>query len=473
MEPIFFVTTDFGFGDACKGSSVHYLTHLLRAGTVVRTGGCQALHNVITSEGIHHTHVQFGSGTFAGAGTYLSKHMVIEPYGLFDEGNSLQKMLGSWVYEKLAVDKDCLVATPWHRICNRLRELSRGDARHGSVGVGIGETVSDSLISPDLALHVSDFGKSYLIEKLSHIRQYKMEQIREFADKFDANSEMAKKEFGYLNDETLIAKIAATYVNLYNEVNIVDESYLDKIVNEGKPIIFEPSQGVLLDQDMGFYPYNTFVNTTSSDALELIRSHGYQDQVVRVGLIRAYQHRHGAGPFVTEDDTLTSLLPDQHNEFHTWQRGWRVGHLDLVALQYAIDVCGGVNNFNGLGVSCLDRVRNKNLPLGLCYNYQFQGETTNLEDYFFLKNGLISGIKVYRGNDSLAHQERLTQLLADCRPIITNVADLASNNIGAYLKLIEDQLQLNVLVESFGSTETDKILTKKGKQILLRTGLSS
>ena len=466
MESYFFVPTDLTFGDSCKGSIIHYLTDQTKAGTIVRTGGCQALHNIVTSQNIHHCHVHFGSGTFAGAGTYLSKHMIIDPYGIFGEGNALQKILGSWVYEKLAVDQDCLVVTPWHRICNRLRELSRGDNLHGSVGAGIGETMADSLISKDLALYVHDFGKNYLAEKLDHIRQHKILQVREFLDKIDISSEIFKTELGFLNDQTIITKAATTYTYFSKEINIVDENYFDEIAQQSKPIIFEPSQGVLLDQDYGFYPYNTFVNTTSSDALEMIRNHGYQDQVIRLGLIRGYQHRHGAGPFVTEDAQLTSLLPDPHNEFHPWQKAWRVGHLDLVMLRYAINVCGGSEKFDGLAVSCLDRINQNSLPLKICHSYQYVGKESNLDDYFFIENGLISDIKVCSKLNTLKHQEKLSNLLFDCRPIMTEAFQLTSN-LDEYLGLIENQLKVNIAIRSFGPTEVDKINTLEAGQSFL------
>ena len=462
-SPIF-VTTDLGFGDAAKGSTVHYLADLVKAGTVVRTGGCQALHNVITSYGIHHCHVHFGSGTFAGAGTYLSKHMIVDPFTLFGEANALQKMLGPWVYEQLAVDQDCLVVTPWHKICNRLRELSRGDNHHGSVGVGIGEAKFDLLTSSDLSLYVRDFGQNYLVEKLAHIRQYKISQIKGFLDQIDTKSEVAAKELEFLYRESIITGTAQTYLGLTKDVKIVDENYLDTIVQQSRPIIFEPSQGVLLDEDYGFYPYNTFVNTTSSDALSLIAKHGYQPQVIRLGLTRAYQHRHGAGPFVTEDKTLTSLLADQHNEFHPWQKGWRVGHLDMIMLRYAIEVCGGQKEFQGLVVSCLDRVYQRELPLKLCYGYQYIGNDSNLDEFFYIKNGLISGIKVYLGSDIINHQEKLTLLLKDCRPILSDVSQLASDDINGYLNLIENHLGIDITIGSFGPTEVDKILRGAGKK---------
>ena len=41
--------------------------------------------------------------------------------------------------ELLTVDPRCLVTTVWHRTLNRLREMSRGEDRHGSCGLGIGE----------------------------------------------------------------------------------------------------------------------------------------------------------------------------------------------------------------------------------------------------------------------------------------------------------------------------------------------
>jgi adenylosuccinate synthase len=64
---------------------------------------------------------------------------------------------------------------------------------------------------------------------------------------------------------------------------------------------------------------------------------------VRLGVVRTYTTRHGAGPLATEDATLASELPEPHNETGAWQGAFRVGHFDAVAHRYALDVCGGAD----------------------------------------------------------------------------------------------------------------------------------
>jgi adenylosuccinate synthase len=64
---------------------------------------------------------------------------------------------------------------------------------------------------------------------------------------------------------------------------------------------------------------------------------------VRLGVVRTYTTRHGAGPLVTESATLTAMLLDAHNGAGPWQGAFRVGHFDAVAHRYAIEVAGGID----------------------------------------------------------------------------------------------------------------------------------
>ena len=129
-----FIITGLGYGDEGKGKVTHWLSSKHNAHTVIRTGGPQAMHRVVTSDGQEHVHAHFGSGTLAGASTHLSKNMVIDPHAIMAEGNALKFELGiSWVFENLSIHEDALVITPFHAIANRLKELSRSDKRYGSV----------------------------------------------------------------------------------------------------------------------------------------------------------------------------------------------------------------------------------------------------------------------------------------------------------------------------------------------------
>ena len=115
------------------------------------------------------------------------------------------------------------------------------------------------------------------------------------------------------------------------------------------PVIFEGAQGVLLDEWQGFHPYTTWSTTTLANADRLLEEAGYTGARTRVGITRAYATRHGAGPLVTEEAELTRALPDPSNQFGAWQRGFRVGWLDLVMLQYALEAAGPLDQGAWLG----------------------------------------------------------------------------------------------------------------------------
>jgi adenylosuccinate synthase len=151
------ILVDLTFGDAGKGSLVDYLVRRDNAHTVIRfNGGAQAAHNVVLPDGRHHTFSQFGSGTFVpGVRTHLSRFMLFDPLALAAEERHLRSVGVTDAFDRLTLDRRALVVTPFQRAANRLREVARGDARHGSCGMGIGETMSD-VLDDNLALRGAD-----------------------------------------------------------------------------------------------------------------------------------------------------------------------------------------------------------------------------------------------------------------------------------------------------------------------------
>jgi adenylosuccinate synthase len=119
---------------------------------------------------------------------------------------------------------------------------------------------------------------------------------------------------------------------------------------------------------------------------------------MRLGVIRAYATRHGAGPFPTEDPGMARLLPDTDNVMNDWQRDFRVGWLDLVALRYAVASCGRVD---ALAVTCLDRLK----P----FDHWFA-----CDDYE-TPEGRLHDLPLGAHKD-LAHQRKLTELVARATP---------------------------------------------------------
>ncbi|WP_426114859.1 adenylosuccinate synthetase [Massilia sp. PWRC2] len=135
------------FGDCGKGLFVDYLCRLWHAHTVVRfNGGGQAGHNVVLPDGRRHTFSQFGAGAFvAGTCSVLAYPVIVHPGALLVEHEYLRRCGVDDALARLLIDARCRVTTPFHQAAGRLRELARGDAAHGSCGVGVGETVRHGL----------------------------------------------------------------------------------------------------------------------------------------------------------------------------------------------------------------------------------------------------------------------------------------------------------------------------------------
>src|SRR5678816_4026903 len=68
-------------------------------------------------------------------------------------------------YSLLTVDRSALVATPYHRLANQARELARGADRHGSCGMGVGETVAYSLDHPDDVVRFGDLSNPVVLRR--------------------------------------------------------------------------------------------------------------------------------------------------------------------------------------------------------------------------------------------------------------------------------------------------------------------
>src|SRR5690348_3303819 len=236
MDKSHVIIAGLGYGDESKGSITDYLCSTGKYHTIVRyNGGANAGHNVVSSSGRHHKFSQFGAGSFwPGVRTYLSRFMLVDPIAMAAEFEHLKSVHVSDALMRLSVDENALLTTPWHRDANRTREMRRSD-RHGTSGVGVGETVDYSLKFPDQAPRVKDcLAPAQLVSKLRVLRQYLENDLGRI-----------------LSASFTVEEIAQTYWEFAHSVRVVPENYLGEILSEG-PVIFEGSQGVLLDENYGF-----------------------------------------------------------------------------------------------------------------------------------------------------------------------------------------------------------------------------
>jgi adenylosuccinate synthase len=435
MGPLFsmnsYITVGLGFGDEGKGSVVDALVREHRASLVVRyNGGAQAAHNVITPEGLHHTFRQLGSGSFVkDVKTLLSRHMLVNPLTLEMEAEDfadIVKCSRDLILRRVYVDSRALITTPYHRALNRLRECERGKSFHGSCGMGIGETMRDYLEREDDMLRVGDLrDKPTLIVKL--MRTYEaMHQKVKSLNLSDGNNPIIKRELSTFQVHQ--GQIINRYIDLAEKIQIIDPADVQKLFLETDTAVFEGAQGVLLDAEKGFHPYTTWSNTTTANALSILKEHGHGQHYTEIGVMRSYATRHGPGPFPTEisHGFASELVRNEHNTFSTWQKDFRVGWLDLAMLRYALSANGGVEK---LAITHVDAAElySREWPVCMAYKNFLPCPKGNLED-----------------------QEDLTAAMFKVEP---ELAHIPTNSV---VKLIESQHNIPVILTSHGPTCLDK-----------------
>jgi adenylosuccinate synthase len=329
-----YLVAGLGFGDEGKGATVHYLVEKHKAGLVVRyNGGSQAEHNVVTKDGKHHTFSQFGSGTLSGARTHLSRFMLVNPMSMMHEAEHLYEIGVRNVWERTTVEDKAVIITPFQAAVNRLVEKARGDKAHGTCGLGIGQTRSDHLKYGDKVLFAGDLQDEEVTKQKLRFIQSACYQVAGF----DATSDDP-------DIEVLENPDAIDWAwKFYKEwpAKVVSDGYLSSLFDKDYDVVFEGAQGVLLDEKFGFAPHNTWSDITFNNANELLAKADFDGEVVRVGVIRSYFTRHGAGPFPTEIPAMN--YPELHNNNEGWQGAFRQGSFDFNLARYALLAIGGVD----------------------------------------------------------------------------------------------------------------------------------
>jgi adenylosuccinate synthase len=463
MEKQLFIVTDLGGGDGGKGGVVHKLSIVEQVHTVIKAGGGQGSHGVRTSRGEAFNFSHFGCGTLEGVKTHIPPSLVIDPLALVVEGEMLKYGQGlSRVFDLLTIDGETICSTPFHRIASRLRELARKGESRGTIGTGIGEAFADADCYPHLVLRARDTktkSLAVLCAQLEAIRRQKVEELKPIIIGFDeldeADQPIAQALIAELYKPGMVSAIATAMLKFGQTVNIVDPDYLGReILSKSGAAVIECSHGILTDKYYGFHPHTSKLRTLPEIILRNIAGESYDGEVVKIGITRAYQIRHGAGPMVTEDPTLVDkLLPGSSKEENRWQGKVRVGPLDFVALRYAINVCGGPQAFDALAVTWFDQIKAFGEWL-VCDMYQGADDRA-----FFTPDGEIV---VRRGEDSeqLKRQWLLGEHLRWCKPVIRKIP-LPAGGRDAEVRLcqaeLHEHLGVPVRMISFGPTENDKV----------------
>lgn len=393
------IVVDLGFGDAGKGLITDFLVRKNYAGLVVRyNGGAQAGHNVVAPDGRHHTFSQFGSGTFVpGVRTFLTKEVIIHPGALLVEGDVLISKGVTDAFSRLRVSEGALVITPFHQAANRIHELMRGNDRHGSCGVGVGETYEDTQSHPGETIKAGDLGnKALLLKKLRAVHERKREQlVARYSEKALEVGAQQEWQIFTLRD---LAEDWITSISRINELGLVTpDSALEQQLKQTEHVVFEGAQGILLDAEIGFHPYTSWTRSTAQHALDVITEMAPGSTMTQIGVTRCYMVRHGPGPLPTETDQLAPLVAE-HNRRNGWQGGVRYGWFDSILSRYALQQSGTLDTLAVTHLDILPKLR----EWKYCVGY----ENPNLATEILEAN-----------SGSLEERVRITQELIEAEPI--------------------------------------------------------
>jgi adenylosuccinate synthase len=354
-----------GFGDEGKG----VVTSLLAADAgedalVIRfNGGAQAGHTVVSGSR-RHVFSHFSSGSFTGAATFLSRYFVANPLLFLKEREALGHL---GIRPRILAEADMRITTPFDMLINQMSEIARGADRHGSCGVGFGETVERSLV-PRCRLHFSDLAgdparcRRRLRALLIEIRDNWVSKRLAALGLADAAS---RPELAGLvtvvGDDEFIYRWIEDALEFAAGIEISNLAPVRTAARHGS-LVFEGAQGLLLDQDRGWFPHVTRSNTGLRNVLEIAERAGIDGLDVTY-VTRAYLTRHGRGPLPGElAHAPYSAVVDETNVENPYQGRLRYAWLDLDLLGRTIaadlgDARGASAAISPrLAVTCLDQV---------------------------------------------------------------------------------------------------------------------
>tara|TARA_Y100000310_G_scaffold341655_1_gene441517 strand:- start:129 stop:1631 length:1503 start_codon:yes stop_codon:yes gene_type:complete len=265
------------FGDTGKGKLTDYFASHWADVIARGTGGNNAGHTIILNGEEKVFHLLPAGVTYDGDGktTILGNGMVIDLKVLNQELDELDQQNMS--YGNLMISRDAHVIMPYHIERDR-KNVSQDNGGIGSTGRGIGPCYADRTARKGIRIGEL-FDKQRLIRRLETTTTHYPEQ------ELDPEQIASSLE--------LFAERIEPFVT-----DTIEEMH--KFMQEGKRVLLEGAQGLLISLDYGTYPF-----VTSSDCSLNGTATGVglsaRDIDLPLGIIKfPYMTRVGAGPFPTE-----------------------------------------------------------------------------------------------------------------------------------------------------------------------------
>lgn len=305
------------FGDEGKGLAADYFAmKAVQEGSsavcVRHNGGAQAGHTVDLRNG-RFVFSQLSSASLRGVGTYWADSFMPDLFKLSDEAESFAGQWGK--IPDISASEMCRCTCIIDVLVNMLLETSRGDARHGSCGMGINEAAVRSESFPLFLGDVIGMSAQELYDRLRTIRReylpLRLSELSLEPDNAGEYGEMLKSDEVLSNAAEIMCR-NTEYVRLMPQEKLCEYDQL----------IFEGAQGLLLDElNTEYAPHLTSSRTGLFEPARILsalncEADGLSAETVYV--TRSYVTRHGAGPLHYEGE-LGIDIHDRTNVRNQWQ----------------------------------------------------------------------------------------------------------------------------------------------------------
>ncbi len=350
-----------GWGDEGKGKIVDLLAGDFDV--VIRfNGGANAGHTVRIGDDAFALHLLPSGVLREQAVSVIGPGVVVDPAGLVEEMVGLESR-GIDLTGRLLISDRAHLVMPYHKLEDRLRDSGSQGKKIGTTAKGIGPCYAEKMLR----------SSAFRMVDLVHLDR-NTDRLRSVCQRKRSILESMGAEEASLNDEALtfdgtLSMLQSVRKKLAGHVRDTT-TWLEHSVREGRNLLFESANGMLLDIDHGTFPYvtasHTGLNGVPSGA-------GVSPHLVRrcVGVSKAYATRVGNGPFPSElHDERGDRIREVGREYGTTTgRPRRCGWLDAVTLRRSV-VLGGVTEIAMMHMDTLS-----GLPeVGICTGYRLRGQ---------------------------------------------------------------------------------------------------
>lgn len=413
------------WGDEGKGKITDFLSE--NAEVIARYQGGNNAGHTIRFNGVTYKLHLIPSGIFYKEKiSVIGNGMVVDPKALIQELKYLHDQSVST--DNLRISNRAHVILPYHLKIDEVEEDRKGANKIGTTKKGIGPAYMDK--AARVGIRIADLlDREVFEEKLARNLEEKNRLLERF----------------YETEGFTLEEILDEYYEYGQQIKdyVCDTSVvLNDALDEGRRVLFEGAQGVMLDIDQGTYPFVTSSNPVAG-GVTIGSGVGPSKINHAVGVSKAYTSRVGDGPFPTElQDEIGDQIREVGREYGTTTgRPRRVGWFDSVVVRHARRVSG----LTDLSLNSIDVLTGIE-TLKICTSYHYKG--TVLEEFPASLKVLSQCEPIYEElpgwTEDITGCRSLDELPANARHYVERVSQLTGIPISIF-SVGPDRSQTNVV----------------------------